>query len=192
LSTSVTPPIIAAKLAEALEADQNLVDAVLIAAVRQKHFEARARILAREGAHRATFRQHLKVETARRVSSPIVVAALFGVARLRIVPLSDDTFAATKEARDRTIKAAILQHYRKTNGRVPAFGRITEYVLVGLFGYDETDFGLPFNTNGDPASPMRQIRRLGEATLGTKRGDRRLTGLLKNTAVQLLPYDGAP
>jgi hypothetical protein len=136
LSRSVTSPIITANLAEALEADQNLIDAVLIAAVRQKHYEARARIWAREGAHGATFRPHLKVETARRVPSPIFVAALFGVARLRIVPLSHDTFAATVEARDRTIKAAILQHYRETSGRVPAFGRITEYVLVGLFGYD--------------------------------------------------------
>ena len=184
-------PIIAAKLAEALEADQNLIDAVLIAAVRQKHYEARARILAREGAHRATFRPHLMVETARRVPSPIFVAALFGIARLRIVPLSDDRFAA-REARDRVVKGAILQHYRETSGRVPAFGRITEYVLVGLFGYDGTDFGLSFNTNGDTAGHICQIRRLREATSGTKRSDGRLTGLLKNTAIQVLPSGDTP
>jgi hypothetical protein len=175
----------------ATTADQNLIDAVLIAAVRQKHHEARARILVREGAHRATFRPHLRVETARRVSSPIVVAALFGVARLRIVPLSGDRFAAGEKARDRVVKAAILQHYRETSGRVPAFGRIAEYLLVGLFDYDGADHGLPFNTNGDPAGSMRQIRRLG-ATLGTKRGDTRLTGLLKNTAIQVLPSGDTP
>jgi hypothetical protein len=50
---------------------------------------------------------------------------------------------------------------------------------------------LPFNTDGDPAGPMRQIRRLGEATLGTKRGDTRLTGLL-NTAIQVHPCGGTP
>jgi hypothetical protein len=30
---------------------------------------------------------------------------------------------------------------------------------------------------------MQKIERLGEATLGTKRGDTRLTGLLRNTEI---------
>jgi hypothetical protein len=185
--TGSAPPIIAAHLAEALEVRQDLIDAVLIATARQQHDEARARILEREGAHRATFRPHLRIETDRMVPSPIFVAALFGVARLRIVPLSDDTFAADEESRDRAIKAVISRHYREQAGRVPAFGRITEYVLVTLCGYDGADFGLPFNIDGDPAGPMREIKRLGEATLGTKRGDTRLTGLLKDAPIQVVP-----
>lgn len=56
-----------------------------------------------------------------------------------------------------------------------------------LWRYDGADFGVPFNTNGDPAGPMREIKRLGEATLGTKRGDTRLTGLLKNSPIQVVP-----
>ena len=116
--TGNAPPIIAAHLAEALEVRQDLIDAVLIATARQQHDEARARILAREGAHRATFRPHLRIETEREVPSPIFVAALFGTARLRIVPLPDDTFAAGEEARDRTIKVVISRHYCESGGRL--------------------------------------------------------------------------
>jgi hypothetical protein len=185
--TGSAPPIIAAHLAEALEVEQDLIDAVLIATARQQHDEARARLLEREGAHRATFRPHLRIETEREVPSPIFVAALIGTARLRIVRIPDATFAAGEEARDRTIQAVVVAHYRESGGRVSAFGRITEYVLVTLCGYDGADFGLPFTTGGNPAGPMREIKRLGEATLGTKRGDTRLTGLLKDAPIQVVP-----
>jgi hypothetical protein len=33
---------------------------------------------------------------------------------------------------------------------------------------------------------MQQVGRLGEAVFGTNRGDARLTGLLKNTAVTVI------
>ena len=45
------------------------------------------------------------------------------------------------------------------------------------------DFGYPFDTAGYPAGPMQEVKRLGEASLGVKRGDARLTGLLRNTEI---------
>jgi hypothetical protein len=58
--------------------------------------------------------------------------------------------------------------------------------LVTLPGY-LVDFGLPYDLNGDPAGPMRPVERLGEATLGMKRGDTRLTALLKKPAIRVVP-----
>lgn len=69
---------------------------------------------------------------------------------------------------------------------LPAFGRITGYLLVVLAGYDGVNFGRPFDVCGDPAGSMREVPRLPEATLGTKRGDTRLTGLLKDTPIRVI------
>jgi hypothetical protein len=37
---------------------------------------------------------------------------------------------------------------------------------------------------------MREVRRLPEATLGTKRGDTRLTGLLNDTPIKVSQVQG--
>jgi hypothetical protein len=166
LLTGVVPPFAERKLAGVLEADQEFLDTVLLATARQLHDEARSRILAREDGYRAAFRPHLQVTTERRDPSQIFIAALFTVKRLRIVPLPDEAFSADEDARDRLIKATIIEHYRERAGHVPTFGRITGYLLVVLAGYDGVDFGLPFDVNGDPVGSMREVRRLGEATVG--------------------------
>jgi hypothetical protein len=127
------------------------------------------------------------VVTERRVPSPIFIAALLTTKRLRIVSLPDEAISADEDTRDRLIKTTIIEHYREQRGQVPAFGAITGYALVLLAGYDGVDFGLPFDVRGDPAGSMREVGRLPEATLGTKRGDTRLTGLLKNTPIQVIP-----
>jgi hypothetical protein len=108
------------------------------------------------------------------------------VARLRIVHLPDDALTASGEARDRIIKAVIIDHWRENDGRVPAFGGIVGYVLVVVAGYGGFDFGLPFNVAGDPAGAIRKVERLGQATLGTRRGDMRLTGLLKDSPIEVI------
>lgn len=108
------------------------------------------------------------------------------VARLRSIPLPDDAPATNDEARDRLIKPIIMDHWRENNRRVPAFGGITGYVLVSVAGYGGFDFGLPFSVAGDRAGAMQKIERLGQATLGTRRSDTRLTGLLKDTPVQVI------
>jgi hypothetical protein len=54
-----------------------------------------------------------------------------------------------------------------------------------LSGY-LVDFGLPYDLSGDPTGPMLSVPRLGEATLGTKRGDTRLTGLLRNSPIHTI------
>jgi hypothetical protein len=186
LMTGVVPSFIERKLAEALEIDQEFLDAVLLATARQLHDEARSQILVREDAYRSAFRPHLQVATERRVPSPIFIAALLTTKRLRIVPLPDEAISADEDTRDRLIRATIIKHYRERRGDVPAFGAITGYALVLLAGYDGVDFGLPFNVMGDPAGAMREVRRLPEATLGVKRGDTRLTGLLKNTPITVI------
>jgi hypothetical protein len=103
---------------------------------------------------------------------------MLAVARLRIVHLPDEALTANEEARDRIIKPIITDHWRENGGRVPAFGEITGYVLVLVAGYGGSDFGLPFSITGDRAAGMQKVERLGEATLRTRRGDTRMTGLL--------------
>jgi hypothetical protein len=48
------------------------------------------------------------------------------------------------------------------------------------------DFGVSYDRNGDPVGPMQPVKRLGEAVLGTKRGDTRLTGVFRNTPIGIL------
>ena len=69
---------------------------------------------------------------------------------------------------------------------VPAFGEITGYVLVLVAGYGSFDFGLPFSITGDRSGAMQKIERLGQATLGTRRGDVSLTGMLKDSPVGVI------
>jgi hypothetical protein len=120
------------------------------------------------------------------VPSPIFVAALLTVTRLRIVHLPDLALTTNDEARDRIIKPIIIDHWRENGGRVPAFGGIMGYVLVLIAGYGSFDFGLPYSVAGDRVGAMRKTERLGEATLGTRREDARLTGLLKDTPIQVI------
>jgi hypothetical protein len=100
--------------------------------------------------------------------------------------LPDDALTAIGEARDRIIKAVIIDHWRENDGRVPAFGGIMGYVLVLVAGYGCFDFGLPYGVTGDRVGAMQKVERLGEATLGTRRGDMRLTGLLKDSLIQVI------
>src|SRR5882762_9579364 len=98
--------------------------------MRQKRDEARRLRVKSERAYRGSFRPHLQVQTERTVPSPIFVAALLTVARLRIIRLPDEALTANDEARDRITKGLIIDHWRENGGRVPAFGGITGYVLV--------------------------------------------------------------
>jgi hypothetical protein len=99
-------PYVANHLADALEGDDALVGSVIGATMRQKRDEARVdstlwkltdamsrkkrRLrVESERAFCASFRPHLQVQTERHVPSPIFVAALLTVARLRIIPLPD-------------------------------------------------------------------------------------------------------
>jgi hypothetical protein len=98
----------------------------------------------------------------------------------------DEALTVNDEARDRIIKNIIIDHWSENGGRVPAFGGITGYVLVLVAGYGGFDIGLPFSITGDRAGAMQKVERLGEATLGTRRGDTRLTGLLKNSPIRII------
>jgi hypothetical protein len=187
-------------LAGVLEADDALVGFVIRATRWQKRDEARldhtlwkigdamwgkkrCRRVENERAYVASFRPHLQVQTERAVPSPIFVAALLTVARLRIVALPDEALTANDETRDQIIKTIITDHWRDNGGRVPAFGRIKGYFLVLVAGYGGFDFGLPFSVTGDRSGAMQKIERLGVATLGTRRGDASLTGMLKDSPI---------
>jgi hypothetical protein len=175
-------------LADALHVPEPILAGVIEATTWQLRDEARAHILARETAYRAAFRPHLRTETARIRPEPLFIAALLGVARLRHVPLTDQAWRVDADERHKLVKQAIRDHYRSQDGSVPAFGAIVGYTLVTLPGY-EVDFGIPFDLNGEQAGPMRHVERLGEAVLGTKHGDTRLTGLLKNTPIKIIRVD---
>jgi hypothetical protein len=196
-------PQVATHLAAALEADDALVRSIIDATIRQKRDEARLdhplwklqdaisgkkrRLrVGSERAYRASFQPHIQVRTERAVPSPIFVAALLTVARLRIIRLPDEVLKRNDEARDRIIKTIIIGHWGENDGRVPAFGGITGYALVSVLGYGGFDFGLPFSVTGDPAGAMQKVERLGQATLGTRRGDTCLTGLLKDSPIQVV------
>jgi hypothetical protein len=186
LLTGAVTSHIAKHLANALDLDDALAEAVIDATTRQKRDEASRRRVESARAYCNSFRPHLQVQTQRGVPSPIFVAALLTVARLRIIALPDEALIANEEAREGVIKTIVIDHWRENGGRVPAFGEITGYVLVLVAGYGVFDFGLPFSVNGDRAGAMQKIERLGVATLGTRRGDVSLTGMLKNSPVQVI------
>jgi len=61
LMTGTTSPVIAPRLADALEIEPELIDQILVATARQQQDEGRAQILKRERAYRDRFRPHLRV-----------------------------------------------------------------------------------------------------------------------------------
>jgi hypothetical protein len=185
LTTGTVPPLIAQHLADALELDEELVASVMAATARQQQDEASQRALARETAYRTAFQPHLRCETERAIPEPLFVAALLTSGRLRLVPVCSETWLVGAGERDRQLKAAIQGHYREHRGHVPSFGAIVGYTAILTPGY-LIDFGLPYDLDGDPVGPMRPVERLQEAVLGTKRGDSRLTGLLRDTPIGIL------
>ena len=92
---------------------------------------------------------------------------------------SSGTWEASTDDRNRLVKQVIRDHYRAHKGHVVPFGAI----LVTIPGY-LVDFGYPFDTDGNSAGPMQEVKRLGEASLGIRSGDARLTGLLRNTEIK--------
>jgi hypothetical protein len=142
-------------------------------------------LYSRETAYRAAFKPHLRTETTRTIPEPIFIAALLGTARLRHVEVSSEVWNASTNDRDRLVKRAIQDHYGERDGYVPAFGSIVSYTLVTMPGY-LADYGFPFNTNGDRMGSIRPVERVGEAVLGTKRGDTRLTGLFRDAPILIL------
>src|ERR1700719_549668 len=125
LLRGLVAPHVANHLADALEADPALVGSVIDATMGQKRDEARERRIESERAYLASFRPHLQVQTERSVPSPIFVAAMLTVARLRIIRLPDEALTANDETRDRIIKIIVMDHWREANGRVPTCGGIT-------------------------------------------------------------------
>lgn len=182
LSTGAVPAHMRKHLADALELDEALTDSVMEATSRQREDEWRTRLLAKERYHAVSFQPYLRTETARTVPEPIFIAAMVGTARLRHVELPPETWEVSADERDRLLKQAIQDHYRARNGRVAAFGAILSYTCVMLPGY-LADFGFPFDTAGNPTGPMGTVRRLGEATLGVKHGDTRLSSLFQKTEI---------
>jgi len=185
LTTGTVPPLIGQHLAEALQADEAIVAAVMTATARQQQDEAGQHTLARETAYRRAFKPYLRCETERAIPEPLFVAALLTSARLRLVPVSSETWHMSTDERDRELKAAIQEHYREHRGHVPTFGAIVGYTAVVMAGY-RLDFGLPYDLDGDPIGPLQPVERLQEAVLGTKLGDSRLTGLLRDAPIGLL------
>jgi len=185
LTTGTAPPQIAKHLADALEVDEATVAAITTATARRQHDEQSQRTLAREIAYRTAFRPHLRCESERAIPEPVFVAALLTSARLRLVGLPPETWQVSADERDRLLKRAIRDHYREHAGRVTAFGAILGYTVVVMPGY-LVDFGFPYDLNGNPVGPMQPVKRLQEALLGTKPSDSRLTGVFRDTPIDVL------
>jgi hypothetical protein len=164
----------------ALELDDAVIDSVMEWTLRQRQDEWRARLLAEEKEYALRFQPHLRTETARIVPEPIFAAAIIGTARLRLVEVPSEIWEASTTDRHRLLQQAIRDHYQAHNGHVPAFGAILSYTLVTMPGY-LVDFGYPYDTDGNPTGPMQAVERLGDAQLGVKRGDSRLSRLFQNT-----------
>lgn len=186
LTTGRVPCHMAGHLAQALEIDQSILDAVIESTARQHRDEWRSWLLNREKEHIAHFRPHLRTETTRTVPQPIFIAALIGTARFRLVELPPEIWDVSIVDRNRLVKQVIQDHYRAHKGHEVPFGAILSYTLVTVPGY-LVDFGYPFDTAGNPAGPMREVKRLGEAHLGVKRGDTRLGHLFRNTEMVISP-----
>jgi hypothetical protein len=60
--------------------------------------------------------------------------------------------------------------------------RIRPYMAVKLPAYG-FDLGQPYDLYGDPAGPMRPVKRLSQGTLGRKPGDARLTRRLPDIPI---------
>lgn len=145
LTTGRVPVHMSGKLAQALEIEQAIVDAVMESTGRQLRDERRARLLTAEKEHARKFQPYLRTETERNVPEPVFVAALIGTARLRDVELPPDIWETSGDGRDRIVMQAIRAHYVEHRGHVPAFGAIVAYTLVTMPGY-LVDFGYPFDT----------------------------------------------
>lgn len=181
-----TVPRYCTNLADALEVDQSFSDEILFATARQQEAEWQRDLIGEEEVYRAEFRPHIQIQTERSVPSPIFVAALLTVERLKIVRLPEAFVSAEQHERDETVRAAIIQHYSESSGRVPAFGGVTGYIVVRTAGFGGVDSGLPYGCEGSAIGPMVSVRRLPHATLGVKKGDTRLTGLLRNTPIRMV------
>src|SRR5690349_6792133 len=106
-----------------------------------------ARSVNDELAYHTGFKPYLRVETEREVPSPIFLAAMLGITNLKAVPLPASTWTLPEDRRDQIVRSAIHQHYRRTQGRIPSFGRTIGYSLVVEPG-DGVDLALPFDIHG--------------------------------------------
>lgn len=181
-----TVPLYVTALADALEIDQPLLDAVLSATERQLDAERKAELLARENKYRECFYPHLQVKTERRMPSPIFVAAMLPPERLRVVYLPEEVDSLEEDEREQLVRASIRRHYRTTAGKVPAFGRIEGYYFIRFAGFGAMDFGVPYSVDGSPIGDMMAVKRIPEASLGLKRGDTRLGDLLRNSGSNMI------
>jgi hypothetical protein len=182
-----TVPEYVTTLADALEIDELVLNEVLYATTRQQEAERQARLLVREEIYCDQFRPHLQIKTERSVPSPIFIAAMLTAERLRIAYLPKEINSVGEDERREIVRESIQRHYRETGGEVPAFGRIEGYYFVRFAGFGADNFGVPYDVEGSPIGDMIAIRRVPEAGLGTKRGDSRLTGLLKNDPFEIDP-----
>jgi hypothetical protein len=183
---NLSPPFLD-RLSNVLEIEPSILDAAILATARELDAEAAIRALDAEQRYRTSFRPHLQIQTARRVPSPICVAAMIGIRRLRAVELPTGLASADDEDRDQIARDAVITHFREHRGMVPCFGEITGYLLVLVPGYADQDFGIPFDCQGRRIGSMTTVRRLPDARLGKRRADGRLNGLLHFGPVQRTP-----
>jgi hypothetical protein len=167
LTTGMVPTFIAGHLSAALDIEPDVVQTAMAETAAQRRAEAAAQREAEDREYRASFRPHLRVETECERPSPIFLVAMLGLLRLRIVPISDAVWTADDIMRERIVRSAITDHYRRCGGRLPAFGKIVGYALVTAAA-SYCDLGFPYDVQGNGIGPLCSVRRLGSATWTVK------------------------
>lgn len=182
---NLSPPFLN-RLSNVLEIEPSILDAAILATARELDAEAATRALGAEQQYRTSFRPHLQIQTSRRIPSPICVAAVIGIRRLRAVELPPGVASADDEGRDQIARDAVIAHFREHRGIVPCFGEITGYVLVLFPGYDGVDFGVGYDCGGRRSGSITTVQRLPDARLGRRRADGGLDRLLRTKPIQVI------
>lgn len=87
--------------------------------------------------------------TERRIPSPIFVCAMLRSDRMKYVYLPKDITSMTPDERDRICCELIKQKMIKTEGKIPAFGFITHFVLK-LSYFDNENERMVYAIDGSP------------------------------------------
>ncbi|WP_149472019.1 hypothetical protein [Roseomonas genomospecies 6] len=165
LSTGDDPTLVP-KIASALGIEHAAVEQALAATQKERAATREQAARQREERDRATFRQHVLVQTERQIPEPIFVAVIAYEALKRIV-LPDEVAQSTLSERIAWASRSVSAHHQRCHGHVTAFGAVTGYALRHT--YDRT---ILFDTNGcvthhvapRPEEPRGWMSKMGNRT----------------------------
>jgi len=169
LAGDIEQRFLLAHLPSALSASASEFDAVLarsrkwLASRREREAEQT------EEEWRRSFVPHGLFDTERTIPSPIFIAALIGPEKLKRFDFPAGANPLTYRS---LMKRQLDRRLSENEGRMPAFGRITGFVVNYAF-----DRAVRFDLEGEPVGTLSRAVRLGEARLSV--GRKSATGVFK-------------